>query len=439
MNRQLRRDPLSPTEELMISIERDPRFRSTFANLTVLDGHPDMERLRTRMAETAEGFVRLRQRIEDGHWVEVRDFDSDEHVQVRPLGRKWSPAAVRRRALEVLHEPFPEGRPPWLFLVLLDEASDRAAMVWKLHHAITDGQGGIKMSASLMDASPDATAPLISAQDLRFDHDRAERQPAPGGSLSLNPLRLAERVRDTVRDSAGAARWMAGQAILARGRAPLWNERSMDRAFETLRRPFPRTKQAAANLGVSLNDVLVTAATRGATRVHVDAGARPTRYRMTMPVSTRTDGSAGGNSFSPAVVELPAGVDHPADFHVVEISKALQAVKAAPALGLLDQMAGLANRLPAVAIGEVLGRQVATLDFATSNVRAAPFDLFIAGSHVEANYPIGPLMGAAWNLTLMSYCGSLDMGLHIDRGAVADSRALVRAIGAAFDELLDFA
>ncbi|MGI9601922.1 MAG: wax ester/triacylglycerol synthase domain-containing protein [Acidimicrobiales bacterium] len=438
MNTSLRRDPLAPTEQLMLSIERDPRFRSTFANLTMLDDRPDLDRLRMRMAETADGFVRLRQRIEDDHWVENADFDVDDHVFVRPLGRKWTPAAVRRKALQFLHEPFPEGRPPWAFVIFIGDDTDQAAMVWKLHHAITDGEGGIKMSASLLDASPDATTPLISVDQLRYDHDREDGSDESSDS-SLNPFRLAGRVVGTARDTAGAARWMASQAVLARGRAPLWSERSLDRAFETLRRPLSRTKQAAGNLGVSLNDVLVTAATRGATAVHIDAGVKPTRYRMAMPVSTRTDGSAGGNSFSPTVVELPAGVDHPADFHVVEISKALQVVKSSPALGLLDQMAGLANRLPKVAVGEVLGRQVSTLDFATSNVRAAPFDLYVAGARVEANYPIGPLMGASWNLTLMSYCDSLDMGLHVDRGAVHDSRALMRAIAHAFDELLAFA
>lgn len=435
MSSALRRDELSGTEQLMLTIERDPRFRSAFANLTMLDTRPDMERLHQRMAQTADGFVRLRQIIDDGQWIEVPDFDVDDHVAVLPLGRKWTPAAVRRKALQVLHEPFAEGRPPWRFAVIVADDTDKAAMVWKLHHAITDGMGGIKMSASLMDAAPDATAPLMAVDDIRYDHDEVE----PSEPSGRNPLALAGRVVGTARESVGAARWMASQALLARGRAPLWSDRSLDRAFETLRRPLPRTKAAAANLGVSLNDVLVTAATRGATAVHVEAGMKPSRYRMAMPVSTRQGATAGGNSFSPTVVELPAGVDHPADFHVVEISRALDAVKSQPALNLLDQMAGVANRLPKVAVGEVLGRQVSTLDFATSNVRAAPFDLYIAGAHVDANYPIGPLMGAAWNLTLMSYGGSLDMGLHVDRGAVGDARGLARSIGHAFDELLAFA
>ena len=80
----------------------------------------------------------------------------------------------------------------------------------------------------------------------------------------------------------------------------------------------------------------------------------------------------------------------------------------------------------------VARQQVETVDFAASNVRGAPFPLYIAGARIEANYPIGPTGGTAWNLTLMSYDGSLDMGLNVDAGAVADPDALRDAIATEF-------
>jgi hypothetical protein len=79
---------------------------------------------------------------------------------------------------------------------------------------------------------------------------------------------------------------------------------------------------------------------------------------------------------------------------------------------------------------------VETVDFAVSNVRGAPFPLFIAGARIEANYPIGPIGGTAWNLTLMSYDGTLDMGLNADLAAVPDPAALRDAIAAEFAALL---
>ena len=69
-------------------------------------------------------------------------------------------------------------------------------------------------------------------------------------------------------------------------------------------------------------------------------------------------------------------------------------------------------------------------------MRGAPFPLYIAGAHIEANYPIGPTGGTAWNLTVMSYDGNLDMGLNADLGAVTDPGALRDAIAEAFALLI---
>ena len=44
--------------------------------------------------------------------------------------------------------------------------------------------------------------------------------------------------------------------------------------------------------------------------------------------------------------------------------------------------------------------------------------VFVAGSEIVANHPFGPLGGVAFNLTLLSHVGQLDMGLHVDQAAV---------------------
>jgi hypothetical protein len=45
-------------------------------------------------------------------------------------------------------------------------------------------------------------------------------------------------------------------------------------------------------------------------------------------------------------------------------------------------------------------------------------------------------VGTAFNLTTLSYDGSLDMGLHIDTGAIERPDLLGECVQAAFDELL---
>ena len=156
--------------------------------------------------------------------------------------------------------------------------------------------------------------------------------------------------------------------------------------------------------------------------------------RITMPVSTRKDGSAGGNAFTPTRVLIPVGADPVERF--AAIRERLSTTRHERALSLIDGMAGFANLLPTSAVVRIARQQVETVDFATSNVRGAPFPLYIAGARMEANYPVGPTGGTAWNLTLMSYDGKLDMALNVDAGAVTDPVALRDAIQAEFASLI---
>jgi hypothetical protein len=73
-------------------------------------------------------------------------------------------------------------------------------------------------------------------------------------------------------------------------------------------------------------------------------------------------------------------------------------------------------------------QQSQTVDFATSNVRGAPMPLFVAGAQLLHNIPVGPLSGVAFNLTLLSYHGNLDMGLNIDSAAIDDPALLKRCL-----------
>lgn len=77
-----------------------------------------------------------------------------------------------------------------------------------------------------------------------------------------------------------------------------------------------------------------------------------------------------------------------------------------------------------------------SVDFVTSNLRGAPIDLYLAGARMEANYPLGPIAGTAFNLSTMSYRGTLCMGAVIDAGAVEDPAMLLRCLNATFTELL---
>jgi hypothetical protein len=119
-----------------------------------------------------------------------------------------------------------------------------------------------------------------------------------------------------------------------------------------------------------------------------------------------------------------------------EINARLSVTKEERAVGFAGTIAGLGNLLPPPVLTRVIRQQTAAVDFTTSNVRGAPFPLYIAGARIVGNYPIGPLGGTAWNLTTMSVDGNLDMGLHVDAGAVDEPERLRDCIEDAFAELV---
>ncbi|MEL6983763.1 MAG: WS/DGAT domain-containing protein, partial [Actinomycetota bacterium] len=78
----------------------------------------------------------------------------------------------------------------------------------------------------------------------------------------------------------------------------------------------------------------------------------------------------------------------------------------------------------------------ASIDFATSNLRGAPFTLYCAGGKVEATVCMGPLAGTAVNATALSYDGTFDIGLFIDPVAVEDPADYRRCVEEAFADLI---
>ena len=161
-------------------------------------------------------------------------------------------------------------------------------------------------------------------------------------------------------------------------------------------------------------------------------GAGP---RGATPVPPRHDRKAGGNAFSPSQALVATG-DMSAAERFAAVHEALGEVKRERVLGSIEGAAAAVNLLPTAALVRTGQRMAGAVDFVCSNVKAAPFDLYIAGAFMEANYPIGPLAGTAFNLTTMSYRGWMFLGLLVDPAAVADPQALLDELDVAYRELL---
>ncbi|MGH2683943.1 MAG: wax ester/triacylglycerol synthase family O-acyltransferase [Actinomycetota bacterium] len=452
---------MSDAEALMWNLEKDPYLSASFASLTILDQPPDFERFRERMAMAVEAVPRLRQRVAPvlgrlapPAWTDDPDFDLDYHVRRMGLPSPGTERQLYDLASLLSVDPFERSRPLWSFVIIEGLEGGRAALFQKMHHTVTDGEGGIRMSEQFIDISPDAEEPIIKRKMPAPTRDTptnvvsaavetaghaarrqlgvARRGIGEAAGLVTSPARIPRVGIDAVETARSLLRQMA---VTDSARSPLWTTRSLRRRFETLQVPFDDARRAAKALGGTLNDLFVTGAAGGAGAYHRAKGTEIDELRMAMPVSTRTDRSAGGNAFTPTRVLVPAGVVDPVErFNAVR--ERLTRTKGERAIGMVEGMAGLINTLPTQLLVRFARQQVETVDFATSNVRAAPFDLYIGGAKIVVNYPMGPTGGTAFNVTVMSYAGSLDMGVNIDTAAV-DAPDLLRAcLQESFEELV---
>jgi diacylglycerol O-acyltransferase / wax synthase len=452
---------MSDAEALMWTLEKDPALRSAFLQITLLDRPLDFARFRARLDRAVHVLPRLRQRVvppplvrlAPPEWADDPGFDLDYHVRLAGLPRPGTMRQLLDAAATFYEDPFDRARPLWTIEAVEGLEGGRGALFVKMHHTITDGVGGVRLSMEFLDLAPDAPEPEpveeappvdgtrstaaslgdLATHAVRRQLGAARRTASQLGAIAVRPQRIPGLAVDAVE----TARSLARQAVATEpARSTLWTgRRSGRRRFETLSVELDGLKRAAKALGGTVNDAFVTSIAGGAAEYHRAKGAEVDELRMAMPVNRRDDASAGGNAFAPSRVLVPAGIEDPAA-RFAAVHARLNAVKAERALGMVEGLAGLLNGLPTAVLVRV-GRQIAeSIDFATSNLRGASFDLWMAGAHVESNHPMGPTAATAFNATAMSYRDGFDIGISIDLAAVDDPVLLRDAIEASFAELL---
>jgi len=449
---------MSEAEGLMWRLEKDPYLSSTVANITVLDRKIDMERLRRRMERATHVVPRLRQRAQPTPvsltpptWVDDPEFDLDYHLRLAAVPKPGTMRQLGDMATLIAADPFDRTRPLWQFVVVEGLKGGKSALIQKLHHTMADGEASVRLSMQFLDLEREAPdPPPIPVESIE---PPAPPPPPPNPSDAVRdllagglrmPIGMARQFRGLLADPAqipGArlafaetVRSVASQlSDVEAAKSPVWTQRSLRRRLEMLRAPLAETKAAAKTLGGTLNTAFICAVAAAAGDYHRKVGAPVEQLRASMAISTRTKES-GGNAFSLARLMVPTGeMDIAERFRLIH--EATGAAREASATAGLETVAAVAAALPTSLVTRLARTQAQTVDFATSNVRAADFPCYIGGAKILANYPVGPLAGVAFNLTLLSYNGSLDMGMNVDTAAVADPELLRACMEDAFAEL----
>jgi len=456
---------MSDADALMWNIEKDPLLRSTIVTVMIFDRAIDRERLHRRIDLVSRQIPRLRQRVR-GHTLSIApprwdvdpNFDLDYHLRFMRVAGAGTLRDVFDIAAPIAMQGFDRARPLWEFTLIEGLDDDRSALITKVHHAITDGVGGVKLMMAILDieAEPDdderdVRLPPAPEADATNEPQRVvdalayegRRQLGNASKAFASLAREAGRVRhdplgagiDVLATAGSVARMIspAGEPL-----SPLMVDRSLSVRFDTLQVPLGSMKKASKLVGGRLNDAFVGGVTGGLARYHRRMGVDVEKLRMTMPINVRdaTTTTVAGNQFAPARFPVPVDIEDPIA-RMNAVRELMEEQRREPALGLTELMAGVLNRLPTTATTGIFGSMLRGVDFVTSNVPGPPIPVYLAGGLLERQVAFGPMTGASANITLLSYLDDLNIGVNTDPMAVTDPELLLECLTDAFDEIIE--
>lgn len=382
-------------------------------------------------------------------WVDDQNFHLRHHVR-----RVGVPSPGGRRELAevcgyIAGLPLDRDHPLWEMWVIEGCArSGFVALMLKVHHAVVDGVAGANLLAHLCSLQPDALPP----------------RPAPGAGagnplqiaasglkgFALRPLRLATLLPSTMVTLAQTLmRARDGRTMAAPFSAPPtpFNgtvSRHRNIAFTEL--DLRDVKRVKDRFGVTVNDVVVALCAGVLRRSLLESGALPdTPLVATVPVSVHGKSDRPGrNQTTWMFCRVDTQIGDPAE-RIRTIAAGNTAAKDhTGAIGptLLHDwtqfggptMFGAAMRI----LPHIPMSSNPAYNLILSNVPGPQAQLYFLGCHLDAMYPLGPILGSAGlNITVMSLDGGLGIGLISCPDLIPDLWELADGFADALKELLE--
>lgn len=244
-----------------------------------------------------------------GHpmWRENCEADLDYHLR-----RVQIPAPGGRRELdqvigEIASTPLDRGRPLWEFHFAEGLAGGRCAVIGKVHHCLADGIASANLLARLMnlvdvaatDCETDCTATTFGLVRAALADQFRQLAALPG--LIRDAARGVAGVRRRSRERGGhpdlAAAFDAPPTFLNS------HVVSPQRRFASAALPLAEVKATAAELGVTINDLILSMAAGACARCYwttTESPTGPSSRRSRPPPTSRTESPATRSAVCPS-------------------------------------------------------------------------------------------------------------------------------------------
>lgn len=400
------------------------------------------------------------------YWVASGDIDTEYHIRHIALPK---PGDWRQLMIQVarLHSrPLDLQRPLWEVYIIegLDNVpklpKGSFAMFFKMHHAVVDGMAFVRFMEDLHTPTPvkppeDATRQQIAGESdpglsrlmiNTVGHNLARMgktiRLSRSGTQRLIKAGM-EQFKELDASSPGKLSRAIREAFDSRAPDTRFSKRvSANRVIEGFGMPISHIRRIRAKVpGSTLNDIFIAVAA-GAARRYLDSKDELPDTSLTglMPISLRSDASAGGNQVAGISVRVCSDIADPIERLKAIHQEAASGKEAAERLGL-DMIMNVLDVVPPQLAKTLVDRLMLPLiNIAVSNVRGPDHNMYLAGAKAMCFYPVSiPADGAGLNFTGVSYNGVMWVSMVSCREMVPDPNFMLTCMQDAWNEILDAA
>lgn len=370
--------------------------------------------------------------------LEQADVDLEYHVRHASLP---APGGERELGELISHlhaVVLDRSRPLWTCHVIEGLEGNRFAIYIKVHHALTDGVGAVRLLTQPLAANPDGSwSSPWHHQDVPSagsDEKSSKVEALKSVAQSAGPLAKGLLSRKRGSSPEAVCRPFGAPDSVING--PITGARRV----ATQQLDLARIKSVAKQTNTSINDVFLAVSSAALRRHLGDTGVLPTRPMTAgMPVSLRQPGETTANAVGYLWANLATDLADTRD-RLAAITSSTNAAKAH-----LNTMPPAARKLfttltmtPVIAVWVAgLGAKVRPpMNLTISNVPGPREPLYLNGARLEAFYPVSiPSQGQALNITCVTYDGKLNIGFTGCRDSLPHLQRLAVYAGEALDEL----
>jgi diacylglycerol O-acyltransferase / wax synthase len=390
-------------------------------------------------------------------WQDDPGFDLAQHLSHSTLDSA-DDAALQDLLGEVMSTELDRRRPLWEMWLVEGLPGDEWALLAKVHHCMVDGVAGVGLMEEVLDPAPDtergperavpwSAAPGPSETRLVTDAlgDLATTVIRWSAQLLSSLARPGEAISRLRTLTSGVSSWL--------GEAWPTPSTSVDgtvgpeRCWRGVHIPLAEAKAIRAERGGTVNDVILTAVTRGFRDLLLARGEDPktTEIRTLVPVSVRTEHGRLDNEVSAMVADLPVEIAVP-ELRYEAVRSETRWLKLSHEAEAIESVTSLADLVPAplMAYGSRVAAAVLrrhpqrSINTVTTNVPGPSQPLFAAGRRMVAYYPYVPVaFGVRFAVAILSYDGELYFGVTGDRASADDIDVLAEGIEAGVAELYE--